>query len=98
MPDLPVIRVPWPKTQKIAPKAVMVGFFGEGLDVMDNAKVAWPALKAPSSVYGPNRVPDLMPFLPLPEHPDCPTQAFGMHVLEDQAPRLLWAVPLSQRH
>ncbi|KAI1850040.1 hypothetical protein JX266_004419 [Neoarthrinium moseri] len=47
---------------------------------------AWPVLKALSQ-YGLDQVPDMMEFLPPPEDPDFPSQALGLQLVLDQAPR-----------
>lgn len=83
-------RIPWPSTHHISGKELMTEFFSDDTRFTDAAKDAWPALKALSSKYGPDTVPDMAGFLPVPQDPRFPEQAFGMHVLLDQAPRVLF--------
>lgn len=83
-------RIPWPTTHHISGKELVTEFFSDDSRFTTAAKVAWPALKALSHAYGPDTVPDMTGFLPSPEDPGFPEQAFGMHVLLDQAPRVLF--------
>lgn len=83
-------RVPWPRTHHICGKELIAEFFSDDTRFTDAAEEAWPALKALSDHYGPDKVPDMTAFLPASEDPLFPEQAFGMHVLLDQAPRVLF--------
>lgn len=86
-------RIPWARMRHITGKEMIREFFTGASHFMETAKPAWPALKAISEAYGPpaDNVPDMMSFLPDPRDPGFPEQAFGMHVLIDQAPRLLFS-------
>ncbi|KAK2788367.1 hypothetical protein FQN52_006691 [Onygenales sp. PD_12] len=53
--------------------------------------LAWPALKAISTLGLPNLPTNLLQYLPPPSSPDFPLQALGLQVLFDQAPRALCA-------
>lgn len=83
-------RVPWLPTHHISGKELVTEFFSDDYRFLTAAKAAWPALKAISHAYGPITIPDMTYFLPSPEDPKFPEQAFGMHVLLDQAPRVLF--------
>ncbi|KAL1853568.1 hypothetical protein Daus18300_011772 [Diaporthe australafricana] len=83
-------RVPWPPTHRITGKELVTEFFSDDSRFSTAAKMAWPALQALSHIHGPGTVPDMTVFLPSPEDPEFPQQAFGMHVLLDQAPRVLF--------
>jgi hypothetical protein len=83
-------RIPWPRTHHISGIELKTEFFSDDSRFTTAAKDAWPALKALASQYGPDTVPDMAGFLPPPEDPRFPEQAFGMHVLLDQAPRILF--------
>lgn len=83
-------RIPWAPTQHISGKEWVNEFFSDDSRFSDAVTVAWSALKALSHAYGPDTVPDVTGFLPSPKDPGFPEQAFGMHVLLDQAPRVLF--------
>lgn len=83
-------RVPWPSTHHISGKELVTEFFSDDSRFSTAVQDAWPALKALSHAYGPGTIPDMTGFLPSPEDPGFPEQAFGMHVLLDQAPRVLF--------
>lgn len=83
-------RVPWPATHHISGKELVTEFFFDDSRFTTAVQGAWPALKALSHAYGPDTVPDMTGFLSSPEDPAFPEQAFGMHVLLDQAPRVLF--------
>ncbi|KAJ0120954.1 hypothetical protein J7T55_015693 [Diaporthe amygdali] len=83
-------RVPWPSTHHISGKELVTEFFSDDYRFLTAAKAAWPVLKAITQAYGPNTIPDMTYFLPSPEVHEFPEQAFGMHVLLDQAPRVLF--------
>ncbi|POS75204.1 hypothetical protein DHEL01_v206406 [Diaporthe helianthi] len=83
-------RVPWPLTHHVSGKELIAEFFSADSSFTDAAQEAWPALKALSKQYGPDKVPDMTAFLPPPADPKFPEQAFGMHALLDQAPRVLF--------
>lgn len=83
-------RIPWKPTDTISGNGLMNGFFGDESRFHSRANIAWPALKCIAESYGPDTVPDLRSFLPHPNDPAFPRQAFGMHVLLDQAPRSLF--------
>lgn len=83
-------RIPWPPTHHISGKELITEFFSDDSRFSNAVQGAWPALKAISHTYGPDTVPDMTGFLPSPQDPGFPEQAFGMHVLLDQAPRVLF--------
>lgn len=83
-------RIPWEPTHHISGKELITEFFSDDTRFTHAAQEAWPALKGLSSKYGPDTIPDMAGFLPPPEDPRFPEQAFGMHVLLDQAPRVLF--------
>jgi uncharacterized protein (DUF924 family) len=84
-------RVPWPRTHHLSGKEWVAEFFSDDDSRFKNAaEEAWPALKALSRRYGPHKIPDMTEFLPPPGNPLFPEQALGMHVLLDQAPRVLF--------
>ncbi|ROV97349.1 hypothetical protein VMCG_06887 [Cytospora schulzeri] len=83
-------RIPWARTHPVTGKEIIFEFFSGNGDFVDVAKPAWLVLKAISEAYGPDNVPDMMPYLPDPRDPGFAEQAFGMHVMIDQVPRLLF--------
>ncbi|KAI3396512.1 hypothetical protein diail_12132 [Diaporthe ilicicola] len=83
-------RVPWPRTHRISGRELVTEFFSDDSRFSTAAKGAWPALRALSHAHGPGAIPDMTGFLPSPEDPEFPEQAFGIHVLLDQAPRVLF--------
>lgn len=83
-------RIPWPRTHHISGKELVTEFFSDDSRFTTAARCAWPALKALSHAYGPDTIPDMTGFLPPPGTPGFSEQAFGMHVLLDQAPRVLF--------
>lgn len=83
-------RIPWPPTHHISGKELVAEFFSDESRFSVPARDAWPALKALSHAYGPDAIPDMTGFLPSPEDRGFGEQAFGMHVLLDQAPRVLF--------
>lgn len=83
-------RVPWPCTHHISGEELITEFFSDNTRFTDAARDPWPALKAINEKYGPDTVADMADFLPPPEDPRFPEQAFGMHVLLDQAPKVLF--------
>lgn len=83
-------RFPWPATERISHRTVLDEFFGTDEHFARAARaIAWPALKAVSAV-GPHAVPDLTGCLPVPADAAYPRRALGLHVLLDQAPRVLF--------
>lgn len=83
-------RIPWLPTHHISGKELMTEFFSDDSRFTTAAQAAWPALKALSRAYGPDTIPDMTEFLPSPENFVFAEHAFGMHVLLDQAPRVLF--------
>lgn len=84
-------RLPWPHTHKVSGKELIKNLFTDTASsrFADTvAQEAWPALKALSAHHP--KVPDMTHFLPAPSDPLFPELAFGMHVLLDQAPRVLF--------
>lgn len=83
-------RIPWTPTHHVSGKELMTEFFSDESRFSTAAQAAWPALKALSQAYGPDTIPDMTEFLPSPENFVFAEHAFGMHVLLDQAPRVLF--------
>lgn len=84
-------RVPWPRTHHVSGKDIITNFITDEMPRLYPAfEPAWPALKAISRAYGPDTIPDMSQFLPPPESETFPQQAFGMHCLLDQCPRVLF--------
>lgn len=81
-------RVPWPQTHFVSGNDIIANFFTN--EVPHAFAPAWPALEAISRAYGPHTIPDMTQFLPAPASDTFPRQAFGMHCLLDQAPRVLF--------
>ncbi|EOO03861.1 hypothetical protein UCRPA7_626 [Phaeoacremonium minimum UCRPA7] len=82
-------RFPWPRTEPVSHRSMLEEFFGTDENFTKAARVAWPALKALSNI-GPDVIPDLTKVLPPPDDKAYPEQAIGLHVLIDQAPRVLF--------
>ncbi|KAH8809267.1 hypothetical protein F5884DRAFT_398493 [Xylogone sp. PMI_703] len=61
----------------------------DGLLTEELRQICYPVLKYLSTL-GVDNVPDLIHFLPSPENDDFPVQAFGLQLLLDQAPRVLF--------
>ncbi|KAH6645252.1 hypothetical protein BKA67DRAFT_584639 [Truncatella angustata] len=81
--------IPFSRTDPIEfAEAIAASLFRRRADTATIKQKTWPALKA-LSLLGLDHVPDLFAFLPPPEDPDFPTQALGLLLVFDQAPRTL---------
>ncbi|GJE92993.1 hypothetical protein PsYK624_091520 [Phanerochaete sordida] len=86
------VHMPWAEDKPLDYYAVVKGFFGGEPDHRPEFyRLAFHQALKPLSELGVEYVPDLMQFLPPPEAPNFPSQALGLLLLLDQAPRSVFS-------
>ncbi|ETS73197.1 hypothetical protein PFICI_15142 [Pestalotiopsis fici W106-1] len=81
--------IPFSRTQSLDfDKVIPTILSYKKLDLEQVQHKALPALKG-LSLFGLNHLPDMLEFLPDPDNADFPSEALGLQLLLDQAPRAL---------